>query len=124
MIRIACTAPALENPARVRPDLAIRMTAWSTICSSAWIKMRESRSSPCSADQTHWLYTAPESPAANGWADTSSVRRARYLRALRATDRAIGKLLRYPEAAREARERPAAWVQYLERFYLRLGVTR
>ena len=45
-------------------------------------------------DQTHWPYTAPESPVANGSADTSSVRRARYLRALRETDRAIGKLLR------------------------------
>ena len=45
-------------------------------------------------DQTHWPYTAPESPAVNGAADTSSVRRARYLRALRETDRAIGKLLR------------------------------
>ena len=44
-------------------------------------------------DQTHWPYTAPESPAANGSADTSSVRRARYLRALRETDRALGKLL-------------------------------
>ena len=32
---------------RARPDLAIRMTAWSTICSSGWIRMRESRSSPC-----------------------------------------------------------------------------
>ena len=30
----------------------------------------------------------------------------------------------HPEAAEEARERLAAWVQYLERFYLHLGVTR
>ena len=44
-------------------------------------------------DQTHWPYTAPESPAANGSTDTSSVRRARYVRALRETDRALGKLL-------------------------------
>jgi lipoteichoic acid synthase len=30
----------------------------------------------------------------------------------------------HPEAAREARERLAAWVQYVDRYYLRLGVSR
>jgi lipoteichoic acid synthase len=54
--------------------------------------------------QTHWPYFDPEGPGAGGEAraraavggsaDSSSVRLARYLRALRETDRALGKLLR------------------------------
>ena len=43
--------------------------------------------------QTHWPYTAPESPPVTGKTDSSSVRLARYLGALRETDRSLGRLL-------------------------------
>ena len=70
------------------------MTAWSAISFSGWIREpREPFFALLWTVQTHWPYTAPESPPVTGKTDSSSVRLARYLGALRETDRSLGRLL-------------------------------